>query len=64
MHFLAHFGKVKKTMKKIGSEKVLHDACLKEGRRDLELFGQWPYGNNTFQKGASPKEGSTGDLCL
>ena len=39
MHFLAHFGNVK-------------CPCL-TGGRDQKLLGQWPYVNNTFQKGAS-----------
>ena len=30
VHFLAHFGNVKKEMKEKGSEKVLHVACLTE----------------------------------
>ena len=38
------------------SEKMLYGACLTEGGKDwgsLKPFGQCPYGNNTFQKGAA-----------
>ena len=43
--------------KKLGPQKVLHGACLSltrgGGKGGLKLFGQCPYGNNIFQKGAS-----------
>ena len=39
-------------MKKKGLKKVLHGACLAEGGRP-KLSGQCPFGNITFQKGAS-----------
>ena len=38
VHFLAHFGNVKKQMKKIGSKKVVHGARLTEGARAKAIW--------------------------
>ena len=52
------FGNNKKKMTKIVFEKVLQaPSCTFDRRGEgLKLFGQCPYGNNTFQKGASLRE--------
>ena len=57
VHFLTHFGNVKDRLKKIGSKKVPHGARLTVGG-GLRLFGQCPYGHNTFQKGDSLTHGA------
>ena len=38
-----------------GYKKLLHDAGCTEGGGGLKLFGQCPYGNNTFQKRGFPR---------
>ena len=54
VHFLAHFGNVKKPIKEIGSEKKCSTVPVWQ-RGSLKLFGHCPYGNNTFKKGAPLK---------
>ena len=52
------FLRCKKADEKKGPKKVLHSARLIEGGGQgevgLKLFGQCPYGNNTFQKKGFP----------
>ena len=47
----AHFGNIKKTDERNGVQKSAPES--KRGGGGLKLFGQCPYENNTFQKGAS-----------
>ena len=49
---LNSFWQCQKTDEKIGSKKVFHGGLLTEGV-GLQQFGQCPYGNKTFEKGAS-----------
>ena len=54
MHFITHFGNVKKTAGKMGSERVLHGARLTEGVGGSKSIWAMPInGTNTFQKGTS-----------
>ena len=46
------FWQCQKQIKKMGSKKVLHGARLTEGWGSKAIWAM-PYGNNTFQNGAS-----------
>ena len=52
-HFLAHFGDEKKGSEKSAPQCPFDRRGGGQGEGGLKLFGQCPYGNNTFQKGAS-----------
>ena len=57
VHFLFNFGKVKKQMQKIGSEKSAPHCLFDRGGG-----GVYAHGKNTFRKGASQSE-KGGNLC-
>ena len=62
MHFLAHFGRVKKSDENRIRKKVLHGALVTEALHDRMAYTAiWamPMKNNIFQKGASLRERGT-----
>ena len=64
MHFLAHFGNVKKQMKEIGPKKVIHDACFTEGGGSKAIWAMPIHGQHILKRGLPYLVLKKGDVCF